>query len=39
MNDLLKQGERLFGNEIVGPETLIVDKEGEKCLVIQFYIL
>ena len=29
INDLLKQGERLFENELIGPEALVISDEGE----------
>lgn len=29
INGLLKQGERLFENEILGPEAMAMDKEGD----------
>ena len=28
VNDLLKHGQRLFENEIIGPEAMALDKEG-----------
>lgn len=29
VNDLLKRGEKLFEKEIVGPEALVLNKDGQ----------